>query len=800
MSFVNFKRVSQVSKHFFTTVTCALVLCVTTVNAQTLTSNETGTHNGFYYSFWKDSGNASFTLESGGRYQSQWNNGTNNWVGGKGWNPGGRKVVNYEGYYGGSNSQNTYLALYGWTRSPLVEYYVIESYGSYDPSSCDGGQDYGTFQSDGANYKMRRCQRVNAPSIEGNATFYQYFSVRQPKKGFGNISGTVTVGNHFDAWASAGLNLGSHDYMILATEGYQSSGSSDITVSEGSPGGNAGGGNTGGNTGGGASGSDIVIRARGVDGGEHINLLIGGSVVGDWNLTTSNADYTYTGSAAGSLQVEFDNDGGSRDVILDYVYVNGETRQAEDMEYNTATYDGECGGGSFSETMHCGGVIGFGETDDCFSGACSSGGDSGGSTGGDNGGNSGNNNGGDTGGGTTGGNSSGSDTITVRAQGTVGNEHINLKVDGNTVSDWTLSTSNQDYVYTGNATGDIEIEFDNDASGLDVILDYIVVNGETRQAEDMEYNTSTYDGECGGGSYSETMHCSGVIGFGSTDDCFSGSCTNTSGNTGGNTGGSTGGNSGGGGACSGYVGITFDDGPGSNTGTLINLLNQNNLTPVTWFNTGQNITNNSGQFSQQQAVGEVQNHSYSHSHMLNWSYQQVRDELSQTNLLIQNAGGAQPTLFRPPYGETNSTINQAAQDLGLRVIIWDVDSRDWDGASASAIANATGQLQDGQVILMHDASYNNTNNAIAQIASGLQSRGLCPGRIDPNTGRAVAPSGGNTGGNSGNNGSNTNNNNNGNGGTCNWYGTILPLCQSTPSGWGWENSQSCVSPSTCSSQ
>lgn len=360
MSFIN------IGKYVLGIFLCVGALQAATGNAQTLTTNQTGFHDGFYYSFWKDSGNATFGLMPGGRYTSQWNSSTNNWVGGKGWNPGGPKVVNYSGTYNVDNSQNSYLALYGWTRSPLIEYYVIESYGSYNPASCSGGTDYGSFQSDGATYNVRRCQRVNQPSIEGTQTFYQYFSVRTPKKGFGNISGTITVANHFNFWASKGLNLGTHDYMVLATEGYQSQGSSDITVSEG----NSSGGGSSSSAPGGSTGP-ITVRARGTNGDERINLRIAGNTVATWTLSTSLQNYAYSGSATGDIQVEFFNDATNRDVILESVHVNGETRRADDMEYNTATYaNGSCGGGSYSGIMHCNGVIGFGYTYDCFSGSC----------------------------------------------------------------------------------------------------------------------------------------------------------------------------------------------------------------------------------------------------------------------------------------------------------------------------------------------------------------------------------------------------------------------------------------------
>ncbi len=654
-------KLTTLGKGALTALTCAAALYGTAVNAQTLTSNSTGTNNGFYYTFWKDSGDASMGLQAAGRYTSQWTNSTNNWVGGKGWNPGNStRTISYSGNFGVDSSQNSYLALYGWTRSPLIEYYVIESYGSYNPASCSGGTDYGSFQSDGATYNVRRCQRVNQPSIDGNQTFYQYFSVRNPKKGFGNISGTITFANHANFWASKGLSLGSHNYQVLATEGYQSRGSSDITVSEGS-------------------------------------------------VTTSSTPQSSTGTVASSS-----------------------------VRSSTAS-----GGGG----------------------------------------------------------------ITVRARGAAGTEHINLRVGGAIVANWTLTTSLQNYVYSGTASGDILVQFDNDATGRDVVVDYIQVNGETRQAEDMDHNTGVYgNGSCGGGSNSETMHCNGEIGFGYTYDCFSGNCNGGGGtssvasSTGGTTSSAPNNN------CSGYVGITFDDGPTSNTTTLINLLKQNNLTPVTWFNQGNNVASNTSLIALERGVGEVQNHSFTHSHMTSWTLAQVSDELTRTNQALQNAGAPKPTLFRPPYGETNSTINQAAQAAGLRVITWDVDSQDWNGASASAIVNAVNQLQNGQVILMHDGSYTNTNAAIAQIASTLRNKGLCPGRIDPSTGRAVAPNSSNTssvGGTSSTPASSRSSSSTGNTGSncqCNWWGTLYPTCTNTASGWGWENNRSCITTSTCNSQ
>ncbi|RMX79665.1 hypothetical protein D0869_08141 [Hortaea werneckii] len=188
-----------------------------------ITSSQTGTTDGFYWSFWTDTeGNAQMTNGAGGEYSVEWSGDSGNFVAGKGYNPGRTDPISYTADF---NPQgNGYLSLYGWFTDPLVEYYVVESYGSYNPGSEATQQ--GTVESDGATYDIYTTTRTNAPSIQGTATFTQYWSIRQDHR----TSGTITVQNHFDAWSNLGMTLGTADYQIIATEGYQSSGSSSVTV------------------------------------------------------------------------------------------------------------------------------------------------------------------------------------------------------------------------------------------------------------------------------------------------------------------------------------------------------------------------------------------------------------------------------------------------------------------------------------------------------------------------------------------------------------------------------------------
>jgi endo-1,4-beta-xylanase len=144
------------------------------------------------------------------------------------------RTVKYDGSYNPKGPG--YFSLYGWTRNPLIEYYIIEGWDVLAP-----GEPW-TFRSNftslGTDYTFYTAQRVNKPSIEGTRTFTQYFSVRnEAQKKVGAVSGSINTGDHFDAWSKAGYRLGNFEQnMFMVTEAFANgtqlpSGTSTITVS-----------------------------------------------------------------------------------------------------------------------------------------------------------------------------------------------------------------------------------------------------------------------------------------------------------------------------------------------------------------------------------------------------------------------------------------------------------------------------------------------------------------------------------------------------------------------------------------
>lgn len=169
------------------------------------------------------------TLNNGGAFSASWNNiGNALFRKGKKFDSTkthhqlGNISINYNAAF--NPGGNSYLCVYGWTQSPLAEYYIVESWGTYRPT----GTYKGSFYADGGTYDIYETLRVNQPSIIGDATFKQYWSVRQTKR----TSGTVSVSEHFKKWESLGMPMGKMYETALTVEGYRSNGSANVMTNQ----------------------------------------------------------------------------------------------------------------------------------------------------------------------------------------------------------------------------------------------------------------------------------------------------------------------------------------------------------------------------------------------------------------------------------------------------------------------------------------------------------------------------------------------------------------------------------------
>jgi endo-1,4-beta-xylanase len=211
---------------------CSLALGAgTSSDTHEVCRNRTGTHEGFFYTFWKDAGTACMALDGPGSYRIEYDLRPGNLVAGTGWRTGSAaRRVGYRAavFEAGSNS---YLALYGWSADPLVEYYVVDNWGSAFTPPGEGASVLGTLASDGGTYNIYRTQRVDKPSIRGTRTFDQYWSVRTERRPTGTGQ-AITFANHVAAWRRHGMELGTMDYQVLATEGFGSTGRARVIVWE----------------------------------------------------------------------------------------------------------------------------------------------------------------------------------------------------------------------------------------------------------------------------------------------------------------------------------------------------------------------------------------------------------------------------------------------------------------------------------------------------------------------------------------------------------------------------------------
>lgn len=199
------------------------------------TDQISGVKDGYRYELWnQDSkGTACMTLGSGSSFSGEWSN-IENYLARRGF--GYDKTQEHQeigmfytkfncDYNPSSASGNSYLSIYGWTVEPLIEYYIIENWQNWIPSMAEGAKLKATITVNDGIYDIYENTRVNQPSIVGNTTFQQYFSIRRKKR----ESGTINISEHFNKWEELGMDMGKMYEVSFVVEGYKSSGNFDFT-------------------------------------------------------------------------------------------------------------------------------------------------------------------------------------------------------------------------------------------------------------------------------------------------------------------------------------------------------------------------------------------------------------------------------------------------------------------------------------------------------------------------------------------------------------------------------------------
>lgn len=152
------------------------------------------------------------------------------------------------------------------------------------------------------------------------------------------------------------------------------------------------------------------------------------------------------------------------------------------------------------------------------------------------------------------------------------------------------------------------------------------------------------------------------------------------------------------------IALTFDDGPGEYTETLLDTVEKYNA-HVTFFMVGQNVEGHESTIQRMLKLGcELGNHTWDHPSQTlpNMDLDSVLQEFQKTDDAIVKACGQAATVCRAPYG---AITDEQMSAVGKPFFMWSTDSLDWKLMDADADYNQImndSSLGDGSIILMHD--------------------------------------------------------------------------------------------------
>ncbi len=175
------------------------------------------------------------------------------------------------------------------------------------------------------------------------------------------------------------------------------------------------------------------------------------------------------------------------------------------------------------------------------------------------------------------------------------------------------------------------------------------------------------------------------------------------------------------------VSLTFDDGPDERvTPAIIDILEQYQV-KANFFFLGSEVIKHPEVVQKAYLNGNlILSHSYHHVDLTQLGEADIKDELEKAGKAIQSVIGKEPVIFRPPYGETNGKLAGIAEEEGLAIVLWSIDTLDWSQKEAENILkNVEDHVRNGDIILMHsDFEKTETQKALPLIIDTLQDKNI----------------------------------------------------------------------------
>lgn len=173
------------------------------------------------------------------------------------------------------------------------------------------------------------------------------------------------------------------------------------------------------------------------------------------------------------------------------------------------------------------------------------------------------------------------------------------------------------------------------------------------------------------------------------------------------------------------IALTFDDGPNPQRTPLLLDALQSAGAKATFFVVGLRVEQTPKLLGRMVREGhEVANHTYSHQNLALLTPASMERELCRTSVLIREATGIRPRFYRPPGGNFDHRVRDAAEAMGMSGAYWTVAATKHEEAASARMLTqyVLAQAKPGAIILLHNAP-DVTVKAVPGIVRGLRARG-----------------------------------------------------------------------------